>query len=103
MPRSSRTRTGKAPSDSLANGAEIQAPAESPAVPLQTRLDNKSVAGMFYEVADLMEINNDDSFRVRSYRRAAEAIEALPSPIAELATDPKKLLEIPGIGKGMCA
>ena len=58
---------------------------------------------MFYEIADLMEINGDDSFRIRSYRRAAEAVEALGAPIADLVADPKKLLEIPGIGKGMCA
>jgi DNA polymerase (family 10) len=50
-----------------------------------------------------MEINGDDSFRVRSYRRAAEAIEALDQPIWVLIPDSKKLLEIPGIGKGMSA
>ena len=32
-----------------------------------------------------------------------EAIEALPRQVAELIDDPKKLLEIPGIGKGMAA
>jgi DNA polymerase (family 10) len=75
----------------------------SPAVPLQTRLDNRSIANILYEVADLMEINNDDSFRIRSYRRAAEALEALPQPVSELISDPKKLLAIPGIGKSMCS
>ncbi len=66
-------------------------------------MDNKTIAGILYETADLMEINNDDSFRIRSYRRAAEAIEALPERIETLIQEPKKLLEIPGIGKGMCA
>ncbi len=65
-------------------------------------LDNKAVAGMLYETADLMEINGDDSFRVRSYRRAAEAIEALNEQASELIKEPKKLLEVPGIGKSMC-
>ncbi len=64
-------------------------------------LDNKTVAGIFYETADLMEIRGDDPFRVRSYRRAAEALESLPTPIAELVDDVKKLLAIPGIGKAM--
>ena len=50
-----------------------------------------------------MEVRGDDPFRIRSYRRAAEAIEALPQPIIELVADEKKLLEIPGIGKGMAA
>jgi DNA polymerase (family 10) len=66
-------------------------------------LDNKIIANIFYEVADLLEIDNADSFRIRSYRRAAEAVEGWPQQIAELASEPKRLLEIPGIGKGMVA
>ena len=64
-------------------------------------LDNKAVAGLLYETADLMEINGDDPFRVRSYRRAAEAIDALSEQVSELIKEPKKLLEVPGIGKAM--
>ena len=66
-------------------------------------MDNKTIANVFYETADLMEINGDDSFRIRSYRRAAETIEGQAEQIADLARDTKKLLEIPGIGKGMAA
>jgi len=66
-------------------------------------VDNKAIANVFYETADLMEINGDDSFRIRSYRRAAEALEGLPEQVSTLADEPKKLLEIPGIGKGMAA
>jgi DNA polymerase (family X) len=66
-------------------------------------VDNKAIANVFYETADLMEINGDDSFRIRSYRRAAEALEGLPEQVSTLACEPKKLLEIPGIGKGMAA
>ncbi len=66
-------------------------------------MDNKAIANVFYETADLMEINGDDSFRIRSYRRAAEALEGLPQQVSTLIDEPKKLLEIPGIGKGMAA
>jgi DNA polymerase (family 10) len=66
-------------------------------------MDNKTVANIFYETADLMEIRGDDPFRIRSYRRAAESLEALPQAVSELISEPKKLLAIPGIGKGMCA
>ncbi len=65
-------------------------------------LDNKTVAAILYETADLMEVDEQDSFRVRSYRRAAEALEALAQPVSELISEPKKLLEVPGIGKAMC-
>ena len=66
-------------------------------------MDNKSIAAVFYETADLMEINGDDSFRIRSYRRAAETLEGHPRQVSDLAADVKQLLEIPGIGKGMAA
>jgi DNA polymerase (family X) len=64
-------------------------------------MDNKAIAGILYETADLLEIDGQDSFRIRSYRNAAQAIEQLPQQIAELISEPKKVLEIPGIGKGM--
>ena len=64
-------------------------------------MDNKAIAGILYETADLLEIDGQDSFRIRSYRNAAQSIEALPQQIAELIREPKKILEIPGIGKGM--
>jgi DNA polymerase (family 10) len=66
-------------------------------------MDNKAIAGILYETADLLEIDGQDSFRIRSYRNAAEAIEALPQQISELINEPKRVLEIPGIGKGMLA
>jgi DNA polymerase (family 10) len=64
-------------------------------------MDNKAIAGLLYETADLLEIDNQDPFRIRSYRRAAEAIEALDQQVSALIAEPKKLLEVPGIGKGM--
>ena len=70
---------------------------------MPTAWDNKTIADVLYETADLMEINGDDPFRIRSYRRAAEAIEGLPQQIGDIVNEPKKLLDIPGIGKGMCA
>src|SRR5437016_14391650 len=64
-------------------------------------MDNKAIAGVLYETADLLEIDGQDSFRIRSYRKAAQAIAALRQQIANLIAEPKKVLEIPGIGKGM--
>jgi DNA polymerase (family 10) len=64
-------------------------------------VDNKSIAGILYETADLLEVDGGDSFRIRSYRNAAEAIEALPRQISELIANEKEVLAIPGIGKGM--
>ncbi len=66
-------------------------------------MDNKAIAGILYETADLLEIDGEDSFRIRSYRNAAEAIEAQTQQIADIIEEPKKVLAIAGIGKGMVA
>ena len=66
-------------------------------------MENKAIANLLYETADLLEIDGQDSFRIRSYRNAAQAIENLPQRIADLIGEPKKILEIQGIGKGMLA
>ena len=66
-------------------------------------MDNKAIAGLLYETADLLEIDGQDPFRIRSYRRAAEAVEAMDQQVTQLIAEPKKLLEVPGIGRGMLA
>jgi DNA polymerase (family X) len=64
-------------------------------------MDNKAIANILYETADLLEIDGQDSFRIRSYRNAAQAIENHSQQIKELIADPKQVLAIPGIGKSM--
>ena len=66
-------------------------------------MDNRSIAQLLAETADLLEIGAGDPFRIRSYRRAAEAVESSTLQLSTIADDPKKLQEIPGIGKGMAA
>ena len=69
-------------------------------------MDNITLARLLDETASLLEIDAADPFRVRSYRRAAEAVEQQTTQLSTLATDdadPKALLAIPGIGKGMAA
>ena len=66
-------------------------------------MNNAHMARLLEETADLLEIDGGDSFRVRSYRRAAEAAEQTTIDLASVAADTAKLLEIPGIGKSMAA
>jgi DNA polymerase (family 10) len=66
-------------------------------------MDNISIARLLDDTASLLEIDAADPFRIRSYRRAAEAVEQQTTQLATLADDPKQLLAIPGIGKGMAA
>ena len=67
-------------------------------------MENIAIARLLDETAALLEIDAADPFRIRSYRRAAEAVEQQTTQLAGLvASDPKQLLAIPGIGKGMAA
>lgn len=69
-------------------------------------MDNTTLARLLDETAALLEIDAADPFRVRSYRRAAEAVEQQTTQLATLVgpdADPKLLLAIPGIGKAMAA
>jgi DNA polymerase (family 10) len=67
-------------------------------------MDNIVIARLLDETAALLEIDAADPFRIRSYRRAAEAVEQQTTQLAALVgSDPKQLLAIPGIGKGMAA
>jgi len=64
-------------------------------------VNNKAIANILYETADLLEIDGQDSFRIRSYRNAAQSIENYPQQIKDLIGDLKNFPKIPGIGKGM--
>jgi DNA polymerase (family 10) len=67
-------------------------------------LDNKEIALVLAETADLMEIAGDDSFRIRSYRNGAVAVESNRERLADIlrAAD-RSVQEVPGIGKGLAA
>lgn len=66
-------------------------------------MDNEQIARRFNRMAGLMEIRGEDSFRLRSYRLAAEAIETWPTPVKEIAAreGAAGLQEIPGVGKAL--
>src|SRR6185312_6641536 len=67
-------------------------------------MENKEIARLLSETADLMEIGGEDGFRIRSYRNAAAALESYPERIEDLVRNPdRKLTEIAGIGKGIAA
>jgi len=65
-----------------------------------SRLTNHEVAEMFSAIADLMEILDEDRFRVQAYRRASDAIRDLPAPLATYR-DRGELEAIPGVGKAI--
>jgi DNA polymerase (family X) len=67
-------------------------------------MENKEIAQLLYETADLMEVAGEDGFRIRSYRNAAAVIQSHPERVAEiLGSQDRKVTDIPGIGKGLAS
>src|SRR5271154_3995812 len=64
-------------------------------------MDNKQIARILRETAQLLEIDGAIIGRYRSYEKAAELIDSLPESIEQLVTTPEKLEELPGIGDRM--
>lgn len=64
-------------------------------------MDNLTIARLFSEAADLMELGEENPFKIRAYRNAAQLIAALPAPVTSLSPDERRAL--PGIGKDLAA
>jgi DNA polymerase (family X) len=64
-------------------------------------VDNAALARVFGEIADLLEIKNENPFKIRAYRNAADSILHFGDAIAALP--PADRLGIPGIGKDLAA
>ena len=69
--------------------------------PYNLRMDNKSIARILRDTAQLLEIDGAIIGRHRSYEKAAELISGMHESIEEMAKDPDKLKELPGIGERM--
>jgi DNA polymerase (family X) len=67
-------------------------------------MENREVARLLSETADLMEISGEDGFRIRSYRNAAAAVESYPDNVVAMVGKPDvKVTDVPGIGKGIAS
>jgi DNA polymerase (family 10) len=64
-------------------------------------VDNPSIARIFGEIADLLEIRGDNAFKIRAYRSAADSIAVFPDPVARM--DDRQLKDLPGIGRDLAA
>src|ERR1700688_4524814 len=64
-------------------------------------MENREVARVLRETAQLLEIDGAMIGRYRSYERAAQLLDNLSESIEQLAKDRDKLMELPGIGEGM--
>ena len=64
-------------------------------------MDNRQVAQVFAEIADLLEIKGENAFKIRAYRTGADTLAAWVDPVARM--DEAQLRALPGIGKDLAA
>jgi DNA polymerase (family 10) len=64
-------------------------------------VNNAQIAQVLEEVADVLEIQNENTFRIRAYRNAARTIEVQTAPLSRLVEEGRPLTDLPGIGKEM--
>ncbi len=64
-------------------------------------ITNAQIAGQLETIADLLEFDGANPFKVRAYRNAARTIGDHPTPLASMIADDQSLTEIKGIGKDL--
>jgi DNA polymerase (family X) len=64
-------------------------------------MENREIARILHETAQLLELDGAIIGRYRSYEKAAELVSSLTESVAELSKDTKKLTELPGVGQGL--
>ena len=64
---------------------------------------NTDIAGIFDEIADFLEIEGQNPFRIRAYRNAARTVSGLGSELKDMLADGEELTRLPGIGKELAA
>ena len=71
----------------------------------QSALDNIEVARVLHQIADMLEFQNENPFKFRSYQMAAETIGSMGTPITDITGrgGVSELQKIPGIGKTISA
>ena len=64
-------------------------------------IQNRDISDIFEEVAERLEINDANTFRIRAYRNAARTISELPRNVSEIVREGEDLTGFPGIGKDL--
>ncbi len=64
---------------------------------------NNDIAGVFDEIADFLEIEGENPFRIRAYRNAAHTVSGLGTELKDMVAAGEDLTQLPGIGKDLAA
>jgi DNA polymerase (family 10) len=64
---------------------------------------NTDIASIFEEIADFLEIEGANPFRIRAYRNAARTVSGLGAELKDMVAAGEDLTKLPGIGKELAA
>jgi DNA polymerase (family 10) len=64
-------------------------------------MHNREIAAALDEVADLLEFQDANPFRVRAYRNAARRVKDYPRSLAAIVAEGEALTQIEGVGKDL--
>lgn len=64
-------------------------------------ISNAEIAAAFEEIADILEVEGANRFRIRAYRNGARVVRAFAPDIGELLAGGGELPKLPGIGKDL--
>jgi DNA polymerase (family 10) len=64
---------------------------------------NADIAALFEEIADRLEIDSANPFRIRAYRNAARQLQSMGVAVASMVARGEKLTELPGVGEDLAA
>lgn len=65
-------------------------------------MENTEIARVLFQIANLLELHDENAHRVKAYRKGAEALLLIPEPATALA-HAGRLGELPGIGPSLTA
>ena len=63
-------------------------------------MNNKQIAKVFEDIADLLELKGENPFKIRAYQRVVRSIEHLPVELEQLVRE-DRLKEVPGVGEAI--
>ncbi|MDX1646744.1 MAG: DNA polymerase/3'-5' exonuclease PolX [Longimicrobiales bacterium] len=66
-------------------------------------MQNLDVARTLTTLADLLEIQGANPFRIRAYRNAVNTVSSLSRPLSAMVAEGEDLTELPGIGKSVAS
>ncbi len=85
----------------IAGRRRLEVARSSSPSPAAGTVHNADIAAAFDEIADVLEVQGANPFRIRAYRNASRVVNGLPEEASAMLDRGENLSELPGIGKDL--